>query len=147
MNARYARMQKQRLAAAERFATGARTVDVAREFGVTWRTAYKWKQTFLASGRDGLLSRRSPGRSRLLDDGQRRRLRSLLRHGATRHGFEDDSWTLARVRTLVERVFGITCSRVSIWRLLRSSSATAHLTSRKPAPMRDGGGGATGVPM
>lgn len=116
------------------FAEGARTVDVARTFGVAWRTAFKWRQAFAAKGVDGLRSRGLPGREPLLGTEQRRRLRAIVRAGARKSGFPDDAWTLARVHTVVQRVFGINCSKVSIWRLLRQSRSTAALAARRDAP-------------
>lgn len=114
------------------FAEGARTVDVARAFDVTWRTASKWRQALDARGLDGLRSRGLPGREPLLNADQRRRLRTIVRAGPRKSGFEDDRWTLARVHEVVQRVFGITCSKVSIWRMLRQSPSTAALAARRP---------------
>jgi transposase len=134
-SAHVARLEQRRLEAARMFANGARTVDVARTFGVAWRTAFKWRQTLEAKGLDGLRSRGLPGREPLLGTEQRRRLRTILRAGARKSGFPDDVWTLARVHVVVQRVFGITCSRVSVWRLLRQNRSTAGLASRREAPV------------
>ncbi len=101
------------------FAAGARTVDVARTLNVAWRTAFKWRQTFLKEGVAGLHSRGRPGREPLLDGAQRKRLSAILRTSARKHGFPDDRWTLARIHEVTQRVFGVTCSRVSVWRLVR----------------------------
>jgi len=130
---RVARLEQRRLEAAQMFAAGARTVEIARKFGVAWRTAFKWRQAFNARGFDGLRSRGLPGREPLLKATQRRRLRAILRAGASKSGYPDDAWTLARVHTVTERTFGLTCSKVSIWRMLRQSKVTAGIAARTAA--------------
>ncbi len=123
-------LERRRLEAGALFEKGASTVEVARRFGVAWRTAFKWRQAYNARGLDGLRSRGLPGREPLLDATRRRRLRTILRAGAVKSGFPDEVWTLARVHAVTERVFGLTCSRISIWRMLRQSKSTAGIATR-----------------
>jgi transposase len=67
-----------------------------------------------------MLQRRRPatGRPPNLDDDQAERVRTALEQGAQAHGFEADPWTLERVGLVVERVAGVSLSRMSMWRLL-----------------------------
>ena len=126
-HARVARLEQRRLDAAQLFAARARTTDVARLLGVAWRTAHRWRKQLATSGVEGLRSRGRPGRKPLLDVAQRRRLRRLLEAGPRRAGLPADVWTLSRIQSVVERVFGVRCSRVSIWRMVRRWSASASL--------------------
>lgn len=43
-------------------------------------------------------------------------------------GFGTELWTLKRVRFLIERIFGVTCSEVHVWRIL----GALGLSSQKP---------------
>lgn len=131
---RIAQLERRRFEAAQMFAAGARTIEVARACGVAWRTAFKWRQAFARAGLDGLRSRGRPGREPLLGPAQRRRLRTILRAGPRKSGFEGDAWTIARVHAVVQRVFGISCSKVSVWRMLRQAPSTAGLATRRGAP-------------
>nr|WP_237277002.1 winged helix-turn-helix domain-containing protein [Streptomyces caniscabiei] len=44
--------------------------------------------------------------------------RSSWRWGPSEHGWEDQRWTLARIRALIAWKFGIDCSSAGVWRLL-----------------------------
>jgi putative transposase len=41
-----------------------------------------------------------------------------LARGPAAHGWEDQRWTLARIRVLIARSFKLNCSSAAVWRLL-----------------------------
>jgi len=69
-------------------------------------------------GLDALRSMGGRGRPAQLDARQLEQLRRNLLDSPTAHGFGTELWTLKRVRTLIERMFGVSYSQVHVWRLL-----------------------------
>ncbi|MFE2037712.1 winged helix-turn-helix domain-containing protein [Streptomyces scopuliridis] len=69
-------------------------------------------------GPEGVRSKGSPGRPRLSGE-QMARLERELERGPWAHGWADQRWTLARVKTLIGRLFHVSCTVEGTWRLLR----------------------------
>ncbi len=64
----------------------------------------KWIHRFNQRGIDGLYPRRSPGRPRLFDDGQRQEIVRLAQTAPDALGLEFSSWSLQRLRSqLIQR--------------------------------------------
>lgn len=53
-----------------------------------------------------------------LSDGQFAELEQELALGPAVHGWEDQRWTLARIRELIARKFRLDCSSAAVWRLM-----------------------------
>ncbi|WP_406099531.1 winged helix-turn-helix domain-containing protein [Streptomyces canus] len=53
--------------------------------------------------------------------------------GPTEHGWEDQRWTLARIKELIARRFRIDCSMATVWRLLHRRECPWQ-SPRTPAP-------------
>jgi transposase len=108
-----------------------RQTDVARAFGLHPDTVGRWVRAFQNKkpGTNPLRAVPSMGRPRTLDNEQYATLRRELLKGALRHGFEDDLWSIKRVRTLIHRLFGVRFSHSHARVLL-----TGHLgwTSQVP---------------
>ena len=105
------RREQVQLAAVERFEQGVPAAEIAAELRVTERSVRRWRQAWLASGLAGLASK-GPAAPCLLDEQQQLAgLESVLEAGSLAAGFDDQRWTLARVRDLVARGSG--CSTPS----------------------------------
>jgi len=63
-------------------------------------------------------SKGSPGRHRL-SEAQMARLERELERGPLAHGWADRRWTLARVKTMIGRLFHVSYTVEGTWRLLR----------------------------
>ncbi len=94
--------------AAAWFSQGVRVREVARRLRVSDNSAYVWRRRWQANGESALVSR-GPGGSRCrLSSGQISRLRAELELGPAAHGWDEDQrWTLARVTTLIGRLFHV----------------------------------------
>lgn len=66
---------------------------------------------------EGLRSK-GPAKLPKLSDGRFALLEKELVKGPAAHGWEDERWTLERVRTLIGRQFGVSCSIAGVWRRL-----------------------------
>jgi len=100
-----AELERRRRRAVQLVEAGESPTVVARILGVTSSSLHRWRR--LARQLDGLVARPVPGAKRRLSDVQLTQLESLLRQGATAHGFPNDLWTSARVAQLIQRYFGI----------------------------------------
>jgi len=94
--------------AAAWFSQGVRVREVARRLRVSDNSAYVWRRRWQANGESALVSR-GPGGSRCrLSSGQISRLRAELELGPAAHGWDEDQrWSLARVTTLIGRLFHV----------------------------------------
>lgn len=84
--------------------------EVARRMGVTPRTVSEWAKRLREGdlGLDALKSRPKSGRPPRLTPRQWGEVLDALGLGAISAGFPTERWTLARVRTLVRKRWGVT---------------------------------------
>ncbi|WP_308184874.1 helix-turn-helix domain-containing protein [Streptomyces sp. MNU76] len=102
---RQAAREQLRLEAAERFAGGEKTADIARELRVGERQVEKWRRAWREGGAEALRSK-GPMCVELLSPAQWERLVRELERGTLAHGWdEDQGWTLVRIRALIIRLF------------------------------------------
>ncbi|PAZ16785.1 hypothetical protein CLM62_06080 [Streptomyces sp. SA15] len=83
-----------RYEAGGRFARGEKTAVIAKDLRVSWRRA--WRE----GGMDALASA-GPPKLPKLSEGQFAELEKELALGPAEHGWEDQRWTLARIRVLI----------------------------------------------
>ncbi len=103
-----ARREEVRLQAAEWFAEGVKPPEVARRLRVSPNSAYVWRRRWRAGGEAALASKGPGGAVCRLNGGQLGRLRAALEGGPAAWGWgEDQRWTLARVTTLIGRLFHV----------------------------------------
>src|SRR4051794_3694872 len=74
---------------------------------VSPKSAYQWRRRWWAGGEQALASSGPGGARCRLGDGQLERLRIELERGPAEHGWADQRWTLARVATLIARLFHV----------------------------------------
>jgi transposase len=95
-----------RLEAVDRFEGGEKNRDIAAGLRVSERSVGRWRRQWREHGQAGVRSKGSPGRPRL-GEAQMTRLERELERGPLAHGWADQRWTLARVKTLIGRLFHV----------------------------------------
>ncbi|MGW2084559.1 winged helix-turn-helix domain-containing protein [Streptomyces sp. NPDC001880] len=110
--------ERVRLQAVERFESGQKNREIAAAFRVSERYVERWRRQWRERGEAGVLSKGSPGQPRLSDP-QIARLARELERGPLVHGWADQRWTLARIKTLIGRLFQVSYAVEGTWRLLR----------------------------
>jgi transposase len=103
--------------AGERFARGEKSAVIAKDLRVSGRSVERWRRAWREGGMDALASA-GPPKLPKLSDGQFAELEEELALGPAEHGWEDQRWTLVRIRALIAWKFGIDCSMAAVWRLL-----------------------------
>jgi transposase len=88
-----------RLAAVESFERRVPVADIGAELRVSERSVQRWRRAWEAGGAPGLASKGQAARCRL-DRDQLAELDRVLDAGPTASGWEDQRWTLARIRDL-----------------------------------------------
>ena len=83
--------------------------EIARRMGVTPRTVSEWARWLRESHRslDALKSRPRSGRPPRLSPPQWHEVLEVLEQGAIPAGFPTERWTLARIRTLILKRWGV----------------------------------------
>jgi transposase len=101
------RRETLRLQAARLLAQDVAPVEVAARLRVSTKSVYQWRRRWRAGGEQALASTGPGGASCRLSDAQLVRLRAELERGPAEHGWADQRWTLARVATVIGRLFHI----------------------------------------
>lgn len=104
-------LEERRLEAARLLRTGRLSqAQIARRLGVSRMAVSYWAKQLTDSpeGLAALRRRSKPGRPSRLTDQQWQDLLGVLAQGAMRSGFTTERWTLPRIRTVIERRFGVT---------------------------------------
>jgi transposase len=97
-----------RLQAARMFEQGVAAAQVARELRVSTKSVYQWRRAWAAGGQTALTSRGPGGSVCRLSPAQLETLRAALQAGPAVYGWDEDQrWTLARVATLIGRLFHV----------------------------------------
>ncbi|MFE0091243.1 winged helix-turn-helix domain-containing protein [Streptomyces sp. NPDC058992] len=110
--------ERLRLKAVERFEAGQKNAEIATALRISVRSVERWRRAWRDAGEAGVLSKGSPGRPRL-SEAQIARLEWELERGPLAHGWADQRWTLARIKTLIGRLFYISYTVEGTWRLLK----------------------------
>ena len=103
-----ARREMVRLQAAGMFEQDVRSVQVAHDLRVSTKSAYQWRRRWRAGDRAALASHGPGGAMCRLSPGQLEKLQPALEQGPAAWGWDEDQrWTLARVTTLIGRLFHV----------------------------------------
>lgn len=119
------------------FEQRASSADIAAELRGIERSVRRWRRAWLAGGLAGLVSRGQAARCRL-EEGQLAALDAVLDAGPLAAGYQDQRWTLARIRDLVARKFGVPYTIPGIWSLLRRRGWTCQAGARRASERDDG---------
>jgi transposase len=102
------RRERVRLQAAHLFEQDVSPVQVAHRLRVSTKSAYQWRRCWRAGGQGALASKGAGGAVCRLNTSQVGRLRAALDGGPAAWGWDQDQrWTLARVTTLIARLFHV----------------------------------------
>jgi len=113
-------LEEMRMSAVERFEAGESPEVVAEGLGINRRTIYRWLEAFHYGGRDALKAKPIPGAPSKLNARQLSSLSRLLREKSPLQlKFPYALWTLAMIRELIKKRFGVRLSEVSVGRLMR----------------------------
>lgn len=85
--------------------------EVAEIMGVTERTLYNWKTSYAKHGYEGLKDKPIPGRNTVLNTGDMKKLKGLLK--------KREYWATKEVRELIKNEFDIEFTLRHITRILR----------------------------
>ena len=122
--------ERVRLEAVARFEAGETTSRIAATLRVSERSVERWRRAWREQGSAGVLSKGSPGRPRLGED-QIARLERELERGPLAHGWEDQRWTLARITTLIGRLFHVSYTVEGTWQLLKRHGWSCQQPARR----------------
>ncbi|MFJ4867955.1 winged helix-turn-helix domain-containing protein [Streptomyces sp. NPDC088757] len=117
-DAERATRERLRLQAVERFEGGQKNPEIAAALRISVRSVERWRRAWRELGETGVLSKGSPGRPRL-SEAQMARLARELERGPLAHGWADQRWTLARIKSLIGRLFHVSYTVEGTWRLLK----------------------------
>ncbi|MFJ5613566.1 transposase [Streptomyces sp. NPDC093221] len=116
--------------AAERFAAGSSNGEVAKDLRVSVRSVQRWRRTWEGAGLEGLRSA-GPVSTPKLSDTLFVVLEAELAKGVVTHGWPDQTWTLARIKTLIGRCFNKTLSLSGISQMLRRHGWSHQVPARR----------------
>jgi transposase len=105
----YARdwQEKRRERAYELGQLGWKQKEIAEALGVSKGAVSKWLARAKAKGAEALKSHPAPGGQSKLNAEQMASLPEILGRGAEAYGFRGARWTRARIRQVIEEVFGV----------------------------------------
>jgi transposase len=125
------RRERLRLRAAERFAGGDGISEIAHDLRVTAGSVRRWHRAWQDGGPGALRSRGPVSRERLSPQ-QWTRLEAELGKGPLAHGFAGDQrWTLARIKTLIGKLFHVGYTVEGTWKLMRRHGWSAQVPVRQ----------------
>lgn len=108
-----------RIRGAQAVADGEHYVNVANAMGVNPRSVLRWVAKYGLGGVDALKTKPFPGAKPSLDVHQMADLARMITDGDPRqYSFEFGLWTLNRVRSLIQRKFGVEFTVAWVGRLL-----------------------------
>jgi transposase len=88
---------------------------IAKRYGVSRVTVYRWQNAIIANGEDGLKARRTPGRPPRMTPDQIRMLRAIWKDGPG-PGF--DHWTARRFTEAIQQHIDIEFSHDHVGRIM-----------------------------
>lgn len=99
--------------------------------GVTPGPVSQWKSHWQQGGQAALAAKPMPGPCPRLSPLEHESLARLLLRGPETHGFATGLWTLARVRQVICRHFGVAYDLSGVWHVLRRMNWSCQKPERK----------------
>ncbi|MFF0066389.1 winged helix-turn-helix domain-containing protein [Streptomyces sp. NPDC005279] len=125
-----------RLKAAERFARGETNALIARDLRVGVRSVQRWRRTWREGGPRALASTGSASLPRL-SEAQFAQLEVELAKGPVAHGWEDQRWTLSRIKTVIGRRFHTAYTIQGVAKMLRRHGWSCQVPARRAVERDD----------
>ncbi|MFD3972727.1 winged helix-turn-helix domain-containing protein [Streptomyces cyaneofuscatus] len=119
-----------RLQAGERFAGGESSSAIARDLRVSVWSVQRWRQIWEGGGPRALRSQ-APASLPRLSERQFAQLEGELAKGPAAHGWEDQRWTLSRVKTVIGRRFHLTYTIQGVRKLLVRNGWSCQVPARR----------------
>ncbi|MDA5141112.1 winged helix-turn-helix domain-containing protein [Streptomyces sp. AD681] len=126
-----------RLKAAERFAQGEASSVIAKALRVNVRSVQRWRQKWDEGGPRALRSQGPASLPRLSQE-QFAQLEAELAKGPAEHGWEDQRWTLARIKTVIGRRFHMAYTIPGVRKLLARHGWSWQVPARRAMERDDG---------
>jgi transposase len=126
-----------RLAAVESFERRVPVAEIAAELRVSERSVQRWRRAWEGGGAPGLASKGQAAQCRL-DREQLAELDRVLDAGPAAAGWQDQRWTLARIRDLIAARFTVQYTVPGTWYLLRRRGWSCQLGARRAVERDDG---------
>ncbi|MFF8615442.1 winged helix-turn-helix domain-containing protein [Streptomyces sp. NPDC015350] len=127
---RQCKREELRLQAGERFARGEGSTSIARDLRVSVRSVQRWRHAWVQGGPQSLRSQ-GPASLPRLSEKQFAQLESELAKGPAAHGWEDQRWTLSRVKTVIGRRFHLTYTIQGVRKLLVRNGWSCQVPARR----------------
>ncbi|MFG3029220.1 winged helix-turn-helix domain-containing protein [Streptomyces sp. NPDC048253] len=125
-----------RLQVAQRFARGEASSVIAKDLRVSVRSVQRWRRTWDEGG-PRMLRSQGPASFPRLSEKQFAKLEAELAKGPAAHGWEDQRWTPARVRTVIGRRFHLTCTIQGVRKLLVRNGWSCQVPARRAVERDD----------
>ncbi|MFJ8212018.1 transposase [Streptomyces sp. NPDC096033] len=119
-----------RLKAAERFAQGEASSVIAKALRVNVRSVQRWRQKWEQGGPRALRPQGPASLPRLSQE-QFAQLEAELAKGQSAHGWEDQRWTLARIKTVIGRRFHMAYTIQGVRKLLTRNGWSWQVPARR----------------
>ncbi|MFD7291653.1 winged helix-turn-helix domain-containing protein [Streptomyces sp. NPDC059897] len=119
-----------RMEAAEMFAAGQDNTVVAKQLRVSVRSVQRWRTAWQDGDRQALTSKGSAARPKL-SEALFAVLEQELARGPVAHGWRDQTWTLARIKTLIGRRFHKSLSLSAIAEMLHRHGFSHQVPARR----------------
>jgi transposase len=126
-----------RLQAAGRFACDEASSVIAKDLCVSVRSVQRWRQAWDGGGPRALRSQ-GPASLPRLSEKQFAQLEAELAKGPAAQGWEDQRWTLARVRTVIGRRFHLACTVQGVRKPLVRNGWSCQVPARRAMERDDG---------
>lgn len=133
---RQAFRERIRLEAGGMFAAGLSSPLIAKELRVSVRSVQRWRRAWQDSGQQALRSR-GPACRPKLSQALFAVLEEELAKGPVAHGWPDQRWTLARIRTLIGRRFHKSMTLSGISQMLRRHGWSHQVPARRALERND----------
>ncbi|WP_434482023.1 IS630 family transposase [Streptomyces sp. NBC_01340] len=127
---RQAFRERIRMEAVERFAADVPNGEIAKELRVSVRSVQRWRRAWQDSSSEGLWSVGPVSRPKLSDT-LFAVLDAELAKGPVVHGWPDQTWTLARIKTLIGRRFHKSFSLSGVSQMLRRHGWSHNVPARR----------------
>ncbi|RKE22062.1 transposase [Streptomyces sp. TLI_171] len=101
------------------------------------RAVERWRRAWRDGGSAALESK-GPQSLPRLGERQFAQLERELEKGPLAHGWEDQRWTLARIKTLIGRRFHVSYTVQGVWKLMRRNGWSCQQPVRRAVERDDG---------
>ncbi|WP_328930041.1 winged helix-turn-helix domain-containing protein [Streptomyces sp. NBC_00190] len=127
---RQAFRERVRMEAVGMFADGRGSTEIAKELRVSVRSVQRWRRAWREAGQDAVRSRGPASRPKL-NKMLFAVLEEELAKGPVAHGWPDQRWTLARIKTLIGRRFHKSMTLSGISQMLRRHGWSHQVPARR----------------